>query len=146
MPLVMAPRTPNPSSVKGKNLLLATDGKSHSEKAIRYAIDLAGLTSSKLFILHVINPRRDEDKQEMIKEGMKMLQDLKDWAADMGVDATTLLEGGSPYETILAASERIQAGAIIVGTSGKSALDRVLIGSVSEYVVRNSPCTVIVVK
>jgi aldehyde:ferredoxin oxidoreductase len=36
--------------------------------------------------------------------------------------------------------------AIVVGTSGKSVLDRVLIGSVSEYVVRNSNCTVIVVK
>ena len=34
----------------------------------------------------------------------------------------------------------------VVGTSGKTVLDRVLIGSVSEHVVRNSPCTVIVVK
>jgi nucleotide-binding universal stress UspA family protein len=57
-----------------------------------------------------------------------------------------MLEGGSPYQTIVATAERIKAGSIVVGTSGKTALDRVLIGSVSEYVVRNSACTVIVVK
>lgn len=142
----MAPSTPAASAVQGKNLLLATDGKVHSEKAISYAIEMAKLTSSKLFILYAIHPKRDEDKQSMIDQGMKYLQALKERASTEGVEATTLLEGGNPYQTILAASERVQAGAIIVGTSGKTALDRVLIGSVSEYVARNSSCTVIIVK
>ena len=57
-----------------------------------------------------------------------------------------MLEVGSPYETILDASEKVKADTIVVGTSGKTSIDRVLIGSVSEYVVRNSKCTVIVVK
>ena len=45
------------SIVKGKNLLLATDGKGHSSKAAQYAIELAKLTSSKLFVLYVVSPR-----------------------------------------------------------------------------------------
>jgi nucleotide-binding universal stress UspA family protein len=137
---------PTEGPVEGKNLLLATDGRPHSEKAVRYAVDLAKLTSSKLFVLFVVSPKNEAEKGELIKEGMKKLNDLKALAAESGVEVTTLLEGGSPYQTITSTAERIKAGTIIVGTSGKSALDRVLIGSVSEYVVRNSHCTVIVVK
>ena len=132
--------------VRGKNLLLATDGKPHSDKAIRYAIELAKLTSSKLFIIYVVSPKNEAERKDLTKEGMDRLQALKERAAESGVETSTLLEGGSPYQTILTAAERIKAGAIIVGTSGKSSLDRVLIGSVSEYVVRNSGFTVIVVK
>jgi nucleotide-binding universal stress UspA family protein len=134
------------SIVKGRNLLLATDGKSHSVKAAQYAIELARLTSSKLYIVYVVSPRSEAEKQAVIDEGMEKLNELKALAQGAGVEAFTLLEGGSPYETVLAAADRTQAGAIIVGTSGKSSLDRVLIGSVSEFVVRNSRCTVIVVK
>jgi nucleotide-binding universal stress UspA family protein len=77
---------------------------------------------------------------------MKVLEKLKLEAVEKGVEVTTLLEAGNPYEAIISASDRVKAEAIIVGTSGKTVLDRVLIGSVSEYVVRNSRCTVIVVK
>jgi nucleotide-binding universal stress UspA family protein len=132
--------------VQGKNLLLATDGKPHSNKAIRYAIELAKLTSSKLFILYVVSPKNEAERKELTKEGLDKLQELKTLATKSDVDVATILEGGSPYQTIISTAERIKAGAIIVGTSGKSALDRVLIGSVSEFVVRNSGCSVIVVK
>jgi nucleotide-binding universal stress UspA family protein len=132
--------------VQGRNLLLATDGKPHSSKAIEFAMEMAKLTSSKLFIMYVVSPKNESERSEAIKEGMGRLQELKRLAGDRGLDVTTLLEGGSPYQTIVSTAERIKAGAIVVGTSGKSVLDRVLIGSVSEYVVRNSNCTVIVVK
>jgi nucleotide-binding universal stress UspA family protein len=132
--------------VKGKNILLATDGKPHSAKAIDYAMELTELTSSKLFIIYVVSPKNEAERSEAIKEGMARLQDLKALGASRGIEVNTMLEGGSPYQTIVATAERIRAGSIVVGTSGKTALDRVLIGSVSEYVVRNSACTVIVVK
>jgi nucleotide-binding universal stress UspA family protein len=128
------------------NLLLATDGKKHSEKAINYAFDFASLQKATLYIVFVVSPKAEEDKEKIIKFGMDVLDKLKERGVQKGVNVTTLLEAGSPYETILTASERIKADTIIVGTSGKTAIDRVLIGSVSEYVVRNARCTVIVVK
>jgi len=134
------------SIVKGKNLLLATDGKGHSSKAAQYAIELAKLTSSKLFVLYVVSPRNETKQQVTIDDGLSSLNELKGRAEEAGVEMTTLLEGGSPYESVLTTAERIQAGAVIVGTSQKNSLDRVLLGSVSEFIVRNSQCTVIVVK
>jgi nucleotide-binding universal stress UspA family protein len=128
------------------NVLLATDGKAHSDKATKYAMNYAKLFKATLFIVFVVSPKADEDKEKLVQNGMQVLDRLKNGAKAEGVDVTTLLEAGNPYESILAASDRIKAEAIIVGTSGKTVLDRVLIGSVSEYVVRNSRCTVIIVK
>jgi nucleotide-binding universal stress UspA family protein len=134
-------------SLRGKNLLLATDGRPNSEKAMWTAMDLAKTLGSKLYVLLVVSPGGSErEKKALIKEGTKKLKDIVGLAADKGLEVTALLEGGAPYETIVLAAERLKAGAVVVGTSEKSGLDRVLIGSVSEQVVRNCPCTVIVVK
>jgi len=128
------------------NVLLATDGKSHSDKATKYAMNYAKTFNAQLFIVFVVSPKADEDKEKLVQNGMQVLEKLKTEAKSSGVNVTTLLEAGNPYESILAASDRIKAETIIVGTSGKTVLDRVLIGSVSEYIVRNSRCTVIIVK
>lgn len=133
-------------SLRGKNIVLATDGKPNTERAMWVAMDLAKLMRSKLFVLLVIDPSGPEDRKEQIRAGKKRLNTIVDLATDQGVDVTALMEGGPPKETIIHATERLGAGTLVVGTSEKSRLDRVLIGSVSEHVVRNCDCTVIVVK
>ena len=128
------------------NLLLATDGKPHSEKAVKYAFEYARLHSSGLYVVFAVSPKSEDDKDRIIRHGMSILEDLKKRGAEEGISVTTMLEAGNPYEAVLNAADRVKAEAIVVGTSGKTAIDRVLIGSVSEYIVRNSRCTVIVVK
>jgi nucleotide-binding universal stress UspA family protein len=135
-----------PLRVMIMNLLLATDGKPHSEKAVKYAYDYASIRKAHLFVVFVASPKAEEDKDRIIKQGMAVLEEMKARGSREGVNVTTLLETGNPYEAVLNAADRVKAEAIVVGTSGKTAIDRVLIGSVSEYIVRNSKCTVIVVK
>lgn len=143
----MEPDVPPFYTLQGKNVVLATDGKPSSEKAMWVAIELSKQLGSKLVVLMVISDKlSDDEKKSQIREAKKKLNAIVDQATDHGVDVTALLEGGSPNETIVFTIERLNAGLLIVGTSEKSRLDRVLIGSVSEHVVRNSPCSVIVVK
>jgi nucleotide-binding universal stress UspA family protein len=127
-------------------VLLATDGKPHSEKAVDYAFEYAALRKENLYIVFAVSPKSEDDKDKTIKQGMGILGDLKKRGEKDSIKVTTMLEAGNPYEAVLNAADRVKAGVIIVGTSGKTAIDRVLIGSVSEYIVRNSKCTVIVVK
>lgn len=127
-------------------ILLATDGKPHSEKAVNYAFDYAALRKEGLYIVFAVSPKSEDDKERMINQGMAVLEDMKRRGAKENVKVTTMLEAGNPYEAVLNAADRVKADAIVVGTSGKTAIDRVLIGSVSEYIIRNSKCTVIVVK
>jgi nucleotide-binding universal stress UspA family protein len=128
------------------NLLLATDGKKHSEKAVNYAFDLASLRKTPLHVVFVASPKAEEDKEKVMKFGKAVLKKLKQRGVQKDIKVITMLEEGSPYETILDASEEVKADTIIVGTSGKTSIDRVLIGSVSEFVVRNAMCTVVVVR
>jgi nucleotide-binding universal stress UspA family protein len=127
-------------------ILLATDGKPHSEKAVNFAFEYAALRKDNLFVVFAVSPKSEDDKDKIIKQGMAVLEELKKRGAKESVKVTTMLEAGNPYEAVLNAADRVKADAIVVGTSGKTAIDRVLIGSVSEYIVRNSKCTVIVVK
>jgi nucleotide-binding universal stress UspA family protein len=127
-------------------ILLATDGKPHSEKAVNFAFEFAALRKENLFVVFAVSPKSEDDKDKIIKQGMAVLEELKKRGAKENIKVTTMLEAGNPYEAVLDAADRVKADAIVVGTSGKTAIDRVLIGSVSEYIVRNSKCTVIVVK
>ncbi len=127
-------------------ILLATDGKSHSQKAVDFAIDYAKAKNDALLIIFVASPKESESREKLISLGMSALESAKIQAEEGGVSASILLEAGSPYETILSIAEREKVSMIVVGSSGKAVMDRVLIGSVSEYVVRNAQCTVVVVK
>ena len=128
------------------NVLLATDGKPHSDKAVDYGLSYAECFGASLFIVYVASPKAGEDRNAVIKAGMGILDAIKQKAQEKKIVVTTLLEAGNPHEATLAVAERIKADAIIVGTSGKTMLDRALIGSVSEYIVRNAKSTVIVVR
>jgi len=128
------------------SVVLATDGKPHTSKAIDYALEYARLHRETLYVVYAISPRHEENRETTLVEAKKHLEDIKVRGVEQGVDVTVLLESGPPSESIIAAAERVGASVIIVGTSGKTVLDRVLIGSVSEHVVRNSAVTVVVVK
>ncbi|HNX47609.1 MAG TPA: universal stress protein [Methanomassiliicoccales archaeon] len=128
------------------SVVLATDGRSHTSKAIDYALEYARLHKEALFVVFVIGPRHEENREGTVGDAKKHLEQIKARATQQGVETTVLLETGAPAESTIAVAERVNASVIIVGTSGKTVLDRVLIGSVSDHVVHNSHCTVIVVK
>lgn len=128
------------------SVVLATDGRVHTYKAVDYALEYARLHREALYVVFVIGPRHEENREGTVEDAKRHLEEIKERATQQGVETATLMETGSPAESTMAVAERVNASAIIVGTSGKTVLDRVLIGSVSEHIVRNSPCTVIVVR
>ena len=70
---------------------------------------------------------------------------LADAVAAVGVaDADTRVLAGEPGEAVCAFATEIGARAIVIGTRGRGGFKRALLGSVSDYVVRNAPCPVVV--
>ena len=57
-----------------------------------------------------------------------------------------LVRRGDPGPTICDVAEKLSAEAIVMGSRGRGGLRRALLGSVSDYVVRNAPCTVMVTR
>ncbi|MDR0523349.1 MAG: universal stress protein [Candidatus Methanoplasma sp.] len=129
------------------SVVLGYDGKSHTEKALRYAIKHALAYGEPLYVVSSVAVTRDSvDRESEIQNVKGYVEAARQMAEDAGADAKSLLEAGHPADVILAAARRVGADTIIVGRLDKTALDRVMIGSVSEKVVRGAHCTVIVVQ
>jgi len=127
-------------------ILTAYDGKPHSKKALEYSIDHAIAYGKPLFIVSVVNPKGSTDSAEEIQSIKGNLEKAKALAVMKGIGVQTFMEIGSPAESILSAAERVKADTIVVGRHNMTTLDRVVIGSVSESIIRNAKCTVIVVQ
>ena len=137
-----------------RRLLLATDLGQSSELASDRAFELALERRADLLVVSVIDP--DELRQQTGRFGARwdQIRDRRHDAARglvargsaMGVTVSFLVWTGDPGESIVAAAEAEKVDLIVVGTHGRGAIGRLLLGSVSEYVVRNAPCPVFVVR
>lgn len=128
------------------NVIVANDGKPHSEKAAQYAIVLAKVLRCNLYAIYVVSPKAELEKDKNIRNGMRVLGRTKIKAAEIGVELNTLLEAGDPYNTIMEAAERVEADMIIVGSSGKTGMKAKFSGSTAESIYKTSSCTVTVVR
>ena len=63
-----------------------------------------------------------------------------------GIKASWWLQAGVPFEAIVKVAEEERADLIVIGTHGRSGLNRVLLGSVAERVIRLAPCPVLTVR
>jgi nucleotide-binding universal stress UspA family protein len=80
------------------------------------------------------------------KEGEDVLKKAKTFAHDKGVVVTTHMKQGHAGNEIITLAEEQKANLIVVGSHGKSKADRLLLGSVSNYVVTHGIITTLVVR
>jgi nucleotide-binding universal stress UspA family protein len=127
------------------SILLAVDKSPDIDDVVKFAIDLAKWREDEIYAVHIVSGKRGVENDKIIKDAMLFLDRFKDRAAAFGVFLTPMLESGSVYEVILKAATDKKVDIIIVGSTRKNSNDPG-VGSVSEYIVHNAPCTVIVVK
>ena len=139
---------------KIETILVATDGSPASAAASDEAIDLALRLGARLIVINVVNVAELTAASSMFpgtvftarEEAEAIARAIVDDARRSGVVATYLTWEGQPGEAIVAAAESEAADLIVVGTHGRSVIGRLLLGSVSEYVVRHSRAPVLVVR
>jgi nucleotide-binding universal stress UspA family protein len=139
-----------------KKILIATDGSEYTKKAVDYGIDLAKNTEARLYAIYVIDTAAFasipmdaawESMYELLKqEGDEATKYVADKASEDGLDIERLTIEGHPAEEIIKYAEKNSVDLIVMGTLGKSGLDRFLLGSVAEKVVRTSKIAVLVVR
>lgn len=127
------------------NVLLATDGKPHTEKTTEYAIDYAARYGAALFVMFAVCP--GTVKEQAMREGKEITEAVKMKALEKRVSVTTMIDAGSPAEAILRYADRIGADTIIMGASGSCEANRKRpLGSVSSVIAQNACCSVIIVR
>lgn len=130
------------------SILLAVDKNPNMDHVVKFAIDLASWRQDTIYAIHIVTGKRGVDNDRIIKDGLLLLERIKERAAAFGVNLSPMLESGSVYETILNAAIEKKVDLIVIGATSKvsavGADSRV--GTVSEYILHNAPCTVVVVK
>ena len=135
-------------------VLLATDLSDASERATDEALDLATRLGASLLAVSVIDPGQLRLPGGHFGQRVDQVRTLRETAAQrlvergrrLGIRVDFLIWEGEPGESIVAAAEAEDVDLIVVGSHGRSTVGRFLIGSVSDEVVRNAPCPVLVVR
>lgn len=141
-------------SVQIRRVLLATDLTKASEVATDWAFALAKQHGAELLVVSVIDPH--ELRQDNHGSGLRwdQVRDRRQAAAQelvargspAGLNVSVLVWTGDPGQSIVSAAEAEAADLIVVGTHGRGTIGRLLLGSVSEYLVRHAPCPVLVAR
>jgi len=135
-----------------EKLMVATDGSEYSESAIKEAINLAKICSSKLFAVSIIITSLEfptvvpqvMEKEE--KEAREHLESIKSRAAKEGVDCEIIIHRSEePFQDIVNDAARNKVDMIIIGTHGRTGLKRLMMGSVTAKVIGHAPCKVMVI-
>ncbi|MDN7246123.1 universal stress protein [Planococcus shenhongbingii] len=137
-----------------QNIVVAIDGSTESEYAFRKSIDVAKRNAgSVLNLVNVVDTRAFEaydrasiDKAQKMSE--EMLNGFKSKAEFQGIEnVKAVIEYGSPKTVITKElSDLTGADLIICGATGVSGVERFLLGSVSEAIVRSAKCDVLVIR
>lgn len=135
-------------------ILFPTDGSEGAMAALSHALDHAKTYDATLHVLYVVEetyPIVEAGPADVLNalrgEGERVLDEVRAKARDAGVESIqATLVGGSPYRQILKYADEHDIELIVLGTHGRRGIDRYLLGSVAEKIVRAADCPVLTVR
>ena len=144
-------------------ILLPVDGSKNSEKAIKHATTLAIDEEAEIVILYVVDHRsltslpenalEDKELADYEKQGEVVTQRvvdqingiIKETSPDKTIKTEKLIVEGKPANIIIKAIEKKDIDVVVIANSGKNFVDRFLIGSVTERIIRCSTVPIVVI-
>ncbi|CAC9746419.1 Putative universal stress protein [Enterococcus faecalis] len=139
-----------------QHILVALDGSYQSEKAFHEAVRIAKEEQATLYLATIINdaefttsPFSFEELYDLEKhKSEEMLTEKAKQASEIGVKTVKkIVELGSPKRYLAnTISENYAIDLIVLGATGRGAIQRTLIGSTTDYVVNHALCNVLVVR
>jgi nucleotide-binding universal stress UspA family protein len=139
-------------------IVVPTDFSSCAEEAWALAQRLAGALGSELVLVHVLveaplwgeGPFSMDRTREVFEAARKWAGErLGEWvgqARGKGLAVRLALRTGAPHEEIVALATDERADLVVIGTHGRGGVNRALLGSVADRVVRLAPCPVLTVR
>ncbi|WP_375137158.1 universal stress protein [Halostella litorea] len=146
----------SPHTTMYDRILVPTDGSEGVERAIEHAVDLAAAHGASVHAVYVVNsasygtiPMETswEGIADVLRdEGESALERVRTLAENRGVAVETALLDGSPSKEIVRYAEAEGCDLVVMGTHGRGGIDRLLLGSVAERVVRSADVPVLTVR
>ena len=139
-----------------RNIVIATDGSKNVQRAISHGIEFAKLSGAIVHALYVVNTPstisenwtagKETIYNIMKNDGQKAVSKIKEIGEASGVEVREVLLEGYPSNEIIYFAENNNIDLMVMGSLGATGLERFLIGSVAETVVRGSKVPVLVVR
>jgi nucleotide-binding universal stress UspA family protein len=146
-----------------ERILIATDGSKHSERAAETGIEMARLYGSAVTALYVVDIGKEYAplgdiitkvadsliagiKSNLQNQGEEATRKVAEMAEKAGIAAQRKITEGYPAEDIIRIAKEGDMNLIVMGGIGATGLDRFLLGSVADKVVRTSKVPVLVVR
>lgn len=140
-----------------RHLLVPTDFSEYSQAGFECALSLAQSLGAPLTVLHVVAPPPALAPVPGLAAGpvlipertredlLSRLDRFAEPAVGAGVAVRRTLREGDPASLILEVAEEVGADLIVMGTHGRAGLERLILGSVTDRVLRRAPCPVVAV-
>jgi nucleotide-binding universal stress UspA family protein len=139
-------------SVFPTRILLATNGSEDTARATEAAVDLSTKSGSELHLVHVWHDvpgpyARKFVRGELRRQGQEILDEqVQKIEASGGTVAKAHLRGGRTSDEVVALSDELGVGLLVVGSRGMRTMRRILMGSHSEAIVHHAHVPVLVVR
>jgi universal stress protein A len=143
-------------SPKFKRILVPTDFSKPSLKAVRYAVRFAEQSGATIYLVYVIEqPAFIHDLEsfpvampevELARRAKEKLLSVATSEIEELVPVKTQVRIGKPFREIVALARQTDTDLIVIATRGRTGVNRMLLGSTAELVVRHAPCPVLVVR
>ncbi|POG54646.1 universal stress protein [Haloferax marisrubri] len=137
-------------------ILFPTDGSDCADAALDHAIEHARTYDATLVGLYVADVREvgyaapalslERVREALLESGEQVLGRVAERAREAGVEVETAVTEGTPASEIIRHADERDIDLVVMGTHGRSGIDRYLIGSVAERVVRGSDAPVLTVR
>jgi nucleotide-binding universal stress UspA family protein len=142
----------NQRRVKLRRMLVALDFSAPSAAALRAAALLARRFNARAIIVHALGP--SASSRPARGQAAESVGDRADRQFQRAIAAAQaeqcivdrIVEPGNPVDVILDQARRVMADLIVMGTNGRRGVERLVLGSVAESVVRRAGCPVLIVK
>ncbi len=137
--------------LKIRTILHATDFSPPADNAFQLACSLARDHGAKLVVLHVVSPAvpadflpprpRPKSYRQMLRQQLRLVK-----PSEGEIELKHQLVEGDPATEILRVATELDCDLIVLGTHGRTGLERLVMGSVAEAVVRKAMCPVLTVR
>lgn len=131
-------------------IVVGYDGSQSAHRALRRAAGLGpnGITVTVVSAvpLDVTSLGPEPAEPSELAERARQLEEALRFLNERGIKAGGVESEGNPADVILEEAKRVGADLVVVGTGGKNAVERFVLGSVSDKVVHRAPCDVLVVR
>lgn len=127
-----------------QTILYPTDFSSFSNQAYLHAVGLAEMYNARLSIAYVFAPGSEDAASGDRRYWKSQLESIR--PANPNIPVTHVFLSGDPATEIVRYATDANIDLIVLGTHGRTGVERLLMGSVAERVMREAPCTVMVVK